>query len=157
MPNSKIRHWVYLAIGFLILVSGAWFLLMRESKITEESASEIYSAHQKAFEDVASYLIAKEANIDIAGIPTIDNDYGIPYEQSQAYEAFCNGIYEIMGEDIREIIAEGDTVRFLTPKSGGFLVQTYLEIAAGNAPVSVNDAPRGTISGKWYYYIVKGD
>ena len=157
MSNAKIRHWVYTAIGILILISGCWFLLMRESKITQESLQDTYSAHEKALQDVASYLLAKEASVDITGLPTIDNGYNIPVEQTQAYDAFSDGLNEVLREDFQEVIAEGDSVRFVTPKSGGLLVQNHGELAVGNAPISVNDAPRAALNGSWYYYIVKED
>ncbi|MBR5364359.1 MAG: hypothetical protein IK134_13680 [Oscillospiraceae bacterium] len=157
MSNSKIRHWVYTAIGILILIGIAWFLLLRESKVTANSLSGVYSAHQKAFENVASYLLDREAAVDITDLPTIDNGFNIPVEQSDAYDAFSDGLYELMETEICEIIAAGDSVRFVTPKSGGILVQNHGELAVGNAPIAVYGAPRDVLTGKWYYYIVKED
>ena len=36
MSNAKIIHWIYLALGFLIICGGLWYLLLRDSKLNEE-------------------------------------------------------------------------------------------------------------------------
>ncbi len=60
MSNEKIRHWIYMAIGFLILCGGAWFLLLRESKLTEDYLkSDLMTPHWEELNAVVSYLTAK--------------------------------------------------------------------------------------------------
>ena len=158
MSNSKIRSWIYRAIAFLIAVGIAWFLLLRESTHTQETLTDMYSLHQAALEKVSKYLLSKKANLDITDFPTIDNDFNIPYEDSNAYRDFCEGIYELMESDFKEIIAEEDTIRFVTYKSGGFLVDNHAELVCGNAPIMISGAPRDVLAdGNWYYYIIKED
>lgn len=157
MSNEKIRHWVYTGIGIALLIWAAWFLLMHPSKVSKDSIQEIYTAHSQAFEDVASYLLAKDISADITSLPNIDNSFGIPKEDSPAYDKYSSGIFNLMETEVDEIVVSGDTVRFVLKKHGGFLVQTYGVLAAGNAPISLDDSPRDTLTGKWYYYIMKKD
>ena len=156
MSNEKIRRWIYRAVAFLILVGIGWFLLLRESRNTKQTLNEMYQAHQQAFEDCASYLLEKDANVDITGLPTIDNKYDIPYEDTKAYTRFMDGLYEVMETDIKEIAAANGCVRFVTYKSGGFLVQTKGAIACGDAPAFLSSTPRDVLNDSgWYYYIIK--
>ena len=158
MSNSKIRSWIYRAAAFLILVGIAWFFLLRESKISKDSLAEIYSVHQNAFENVQSYLLSKDADVDITDLPTIDNSFNIPHDDSQAYRDFCDGLYELMETEVSEVIAQSGTVRFVTHSSGGLLVKNHAEIACGDAPITIKSAPRDTLTdGNWYYYIIKED
>lgn len=57
MSNSKIRHWIYLALGFLILCGGLWYLLLRDSKLNEQYLqTEIMDVRQSDLDAVVSYL-----------------------------------------------------------------------------------------------------
>ena len=154
MSNAKLRHWIYLAIGFLILFAAAWFLLMRPARHTDETMQEIYSEHRAAFEAAASYLCSKDLNTDITAIPTIDERFGIPVEDSNAYAAFNDAIIELFHTEIASVRCENGTVIFRTPKSGGILVSRSAAFAYGEPPLSLSGAPRNPLpDSKWYYYI----
>lgn len=157
MTNAKIRHWIYVAIGFLILCGAAFFLFLRESKYTDDSAASFFAEHQSAYEEVVSYMRKKEIAADVKDIPTIDNRYGILPEDTDAYRAFLSAVTELMNTDVNEIISDGETVQFLTKKSGGFLNQNYFDFAYGDPLPTINGAPRNDMpQKKWYYYICTG-
>lgn len=156
MSNAKIRAWIYRAIAFLILAGIAGFILIRPSKLTEDYIkNEIYSVHEQQFQDAADYLMAKDVVATITELPSIDNSFGIPREDSDAYRSCNEGICVVMRTAIEEIVSTGDSVQFITPKSGGMLNQEYVVIVCGEAPLMLHGAPRNTLSGSdWSYYIV---
>lgn len=157
MSNEKIRHWIYMAIGFLILFSCGWYLLMHPSQVTKESLLDAYNAQQQAFENVASYLASKDISTDITDMPSVDNHFGVPKEDSAAYENYNSGMVTLMQHDVREVIVNGSIVRFVLKKHGGFLVREYGVIASGDAPISLNGSPRDDLAEGWYFYIMKED
>ena len=156
MTNAKIRHWIYVALGFLILCGAAFFLLLRESSYSESNAAEVYAAHEQAYQEVVSYLRKKEILTDIKGIPTIDHRYGILPEDTDEYRSFLDAVTELMNTDIKNIVSDEETVQFTTGKSGGFLNQNYLTFVYGDAPPTLSGAPRSEMpQKKWYYYLRK--
>ncbi|HAG13626.1 MAG TPA: hypothetical protein DCG49_07165 [Ruminococcus sp.] len=156
MSNSKIRHWIYCAIGFLILCSIGWFLLLRESAYSDLTAADLFREHQQAYATTAAYLAEKEIYAKIEGIPTIDNRYGILPEDSDAYRNFNDALTELFRSAIAEAESTADVIYYRLPKSGGFLNQNYLVFAYGDAPPIYADAPRTALSADgWYYYLGK--
>ena len=122
MSNQKLRHWIYLAIGFLILASTAWWFLAHPSKLTDDYVkNEIFTVHRQAFDGVSDYLKKKDIIADITAIPTVDNPFGIPNEDSDACRAYNDGITELMHTEIAEVAYTGTAVQFTTNPSGGFL------------------------------------
>jgi hypothetical protein len=79
---------------------------------TDETMPEIYSEHRAAFEAAASYLCSKDLNTDITAIPTIDERFGIPVEDSNAYAAFNDAIIELFHTEIASVRCENGTVIF---------------------------------------------
>ena len=108
MSNSKIRKWVYSAVGFLILIAAAWFLLMRDSKLTADYLNtEIMGTQRSNLDTVISYLSAKggENYYDINGLPNIDNGYfGVPTEDSDEYRNYNSAVIALMRTEFSEII-----------------------------------------------------
>lgn len=160
MSNQKIRSWIYRAVALLILFGAAWFLLLRESLHTEEYIkSEYFSAHSQALETIVSYLCDKcgDQYIDITDLPTIDNrGFGVPSEDTPAYRAYSDGIFEVMETAFQEIIYDNGSVQFVSHKSGGFLVQDYVIVAYKEDDITVKKAPRTILSGEdWTYFVVK--
>lgn len=159
MSNAKIRHWIYLALGFLILCSGAWFLLLRESKLTEEYLeTEIMPLYQKELDAVTAYLTEAggENFYDINGVPGIDNShFNVPTEDSDAYRSYNSAVITLLRTNFSEIIYQQGVIHFVTPRSGGLLHSDYMILAYhSNAPM-LKGAPRTQLSQpEWSYYIV---
>lgn len=159
MSNAKIRHWIYLAIGFLILCGGAWFLLLRDSKLTEDYLNnEILGSHSDDLQAVVSYLSAKggENRYDLTGLPNIDNAYfGVPTEDSDEYRSYNSAVISLMRTTFDEIIYENGSLRFITPRSGGLLHSDYLILAYNETAPLISDAPQTPTEQKnWSYYLV---
>lgn len=156
MSNEKIRTWIYRGIAVLILAGIAFFVLIRPSKLTENYIEqEIYSTRQQYFQDVADYLMAKKVVTTITGLPTIDEHYGIPSEDTDAYRDCNEGIIMVMRSEIDEIVSTKTAVQFITPKSGGLLNREYVILMYGETPPTLHGAPRQTLNGeKWAYYII---
>ena len=156
MSNAKIRHWIYVAIGFLILCGIGFFLLLRESKYSDASAPELFAAHESEYQEVVTYLRKKEIYTDVKAVPTIDNRYGIIPEDTEEYRAFYDAISRLMLEDVSEIVSTEECIQFRSPKSGGFLNQSYITFVYGDAPPMIGDAPRSEMAQKnWYYFLGK--
>lgn len=159
MSNSKIRKWVYSAIGFLILIAAAWFLLMRDSKLTADYLNtEIMGTQRSNLDTVISYLSAKggENYYDINGLPNIDNGYfGVPTEDSDEYRNYNSAVIALMRTEFSEIIYRDGTFRFVTPRSGGLLHSDYLVLAYRETEPFISGAPQTPMQEKnWSYYIV---
>ena len=159
MSNSKIRHWIYLAIGFLILCGAAWFLLLRDSKLTEDYVkTEIMGAKRKELTAVVSYLTEKggEERYDIKGVPGIENSYfGVPTEDSDEYRSYNSAVIGLMRTEFEEIIYNGGTVRFITPRSGGLLHSDYMVLAYQETAPTISEAPQNKLDeNDWSYYII---
>ncbi len=161
MSNEKIRRWVYRAIGFLILCSIAWFLLLRESHHTEEYIkAEYFDTHRQALTNIVTYLCDKcgDSYIDMTDLPTVDNgSFGVPSEDTDAYRAYSSGVFEVMESAFPEIIYNNGKIQFISQKSGGFLVQDYVILAYCEDTAVIKDAPQNQLAEKhWSYYIIKG-
>ncbi len=154
MSNAKLRHWIYLAIGFLILIAAGWFLLMRPARHTDETMPEIFSEHRAAFQAVAVYLCSKDIPTNITAVPTIDERFGIPVEDTDPYHAYNDGIIELLHTEIDSVRYADGTVTFMTPESGGFAVRCRSAFAYGNVPPEESGAPRNPLpESNWYYFI----
>ncbi len=159
MSNEKIRHWIYMAIGFLILCGGAWFLLLRESKLTEDYLkSDLMTPHWEELNAVVSYLTAKggDSYYDITGVPTIDNAYfSVPTEDSDAYRSYNSAVIALMHSSFREIIYTNGSIRFVTPRSGGLMNNNYVILAYHEKTPLINNAPQSPLDQPdWSYYVV---
>ena len=159
MSNAKLRHWIYLAAAFLILCGGAWFLLLRESKLTEDYLkTEIMGERRKDLDAVISYLSAKggENRYAITDIPSIDNAYfSVPTEDSDEYRSYNSAVISLMRTTFDEIIYTNGTFRFITPRSGGLLHSDYLVLAYKETAPTISNAPQMMLSQPdWSYYIV---
>lgn len=156
MSNAKIRAWIFRAVVILILAGIGLFVLIHPSKLTEHYLkTELFSVFQEHFQDVADYLQAKKTVTAITGLPTIDEHYGIPSEDTDAYRDCNEGIIMLMRSEITEIVSTEKNVQFITPKSGGLLNQEYAVIVYGDAPPTLHGAPCNSLDGKkWFYYIV---
>ena len=159
MSNAKIRHWIYLALGFLILCGGLWFLLLRDSKLTEDYLkTEIMDARWNELTAVVSYLSAKggENLYDITGQPTIDNSYfGVPTEDSDEYRSYNSAVVGLMRTTFDEIIYEDGVFRFITPRSGGLLHSDYIVLAYRETAPTISNAPQNQLDEKnWSYYLI---
>ncbi len=159
MSNSKIRHWIYLALGFLILCGGLWYLLLRDSKLNEQYLqTEIMDVRQSDLDAVVSYLSEKggESRYDITALPSIDNSYfGVPNEDSDACRSYNDAVISLMRTSFREIVYEDGTVRFVTPRSGGLLNSNYLVLAYRESTPVLSGAPQIMLKQKdWSYYLI---
>lgn len=157
MTNAKIRHWIYVAIGFLILCGAAYFLLLRDSRYSDTTAAGIFAEHQSAYAEVVSYMKKKEIVTVVPEIPTIDHRYGIVPEDTDPYRAFLDAMTELLNTDVDEIKSDEETVQFVLNKSGGLLINEQMIIICGEAaPPTIDSAPRSELPEKnWYYYIRK--
>ncbi len=159
MSNAKIRHWIYLALGFLIICGGLWYLLLRDSKLNEEYLeNEIFAAHGTEIDTVISYLSEKGgANYyDITGQPNIDNSYfGVPTEDSDPYRAYNSAVVSLMRTTFEEITYSDGVFHFITGRSGGLLHSNYLIAAYNETAPLIEDAPQTPLDRKgWSYYLV---
>lgn len=159
MSNSKIRHWIYLALGFLIVCGGLWYLLLRDSKLNEDYLNdEIFAVHGTEIDTVVSYLSAKggENYYDITGLPTIDNSYfGVPTEDSDEYRSYNSAVIALMRTTFDEITYNDGTFRFITGRSGGLLHSNYLIAAYREKAPTISNAPQMALDRKgWSYYLV---
>ncbi len=158
MSNEKLRHWIYTAIFIALLGCGAWFFLLRDSGITQESVAEILRAQEKSFADVADYLIAKKCHADILDLPTIDNHgFGVPTEDTNEYRAYNDGLYKLMEkEGALTVHSDGSYVLFKFPAQGGLLTRQYFVIAKNADYRSIPGENPAQLTGDWQYYIIEG-
>ncbi len=159
MSNSKIRHWIYMALGFLILVGCAWFLLLRESKLSEQYLqSEIMAVRQDDLNAVISYLTEKggESQYHITDLPSIDNSYfGVPNEDSDECRRYNDAVTSLMRTSFSEILYHDGAVRFVTPRSGGILNSNYIVLAYRETAPVLSGAPQTMLKQQdWSYYLI---
>lgn len=118
---------ILIALIILIAAGGiGWFTLLRPESVSQETITQDFETHRKAYEDAASYLIKNNITAEITDIPESGKSYeGITYEESADYAAFMDGIYEIMQEDHDAVISDGKTVEFVYHSTGGKLRRLY--------------------------------
>ena len=158
MSMQKLRHWIYTAIGILILIGAAWFLLLRSPGITKESIRETLNAQSTYYKAVADYLISKDYNTEITDLPTIDHSFGIKGEDTNAYRDFISAIEKLYEKEGKLIIrTDGNYVLFKHPAQGGLLSQAYFVIAVNADGHSLTgEQPASLGVGDWQYYNVEG-
>ncbi len=159
MSNSKIRHWIYLALGFLIICGGLWFLLLRDSKLNEDYLkTEIFEKRGTELDAIISYLNEKggENFYDIKGQPNIDNSYfGVPTEDSDAYRSYNSAVISLMRTVFDEITYQDGVFHFVTGKSGGLLHSDYMILAYQEKKPLIENAPQTPLDRQgWSYYLV---
>ncbi|MCQ2416317.1 MAG: hypothetical protein MJ071_00705 [Oscillospiraceae bacterium] len=154
MSNSKIRHWIYLALGFLILVGIGNFALFRDGKYDEDQVNAIYAEHADAYHTVASYLKASEITTRIEGVLSIDAHYGVRAEDTNEYRAFEKAVEELIHADVESVVSSDSCVKFILRRSGGILNQSYLVFAEGDVPPTDKGTPCSDLKEQnWYYYL----
>ena len=116
-------------IAFIILAvfgGAAWFVLFRPERISQETLTQDFETHQKAYEEIAMYLKSHNITTEITDIPIAGKNYdGVVFEDSDEYRAFMDGVMEIMSEDHDAIISDGITVEFVYHSTGGKLNRLY--------------------------------
>ena len=157
MSKQKLRHWIYVAVFITLLGAFAWYLLLRDANITEESVRQELTAQQASFDAVADYLLAKEAAALIDGAVTAGRTYGVPEEDTNEYRAYAEGVRKVIDKDCVRIESTGKAVLFYMKALGGFLNQEYYIIAknADNSTLANNQPVRLDSSG-WGYYTAQG-
>jgi hypothetical protein len=118
----------YLTALFILTLAGvvAWFFLFRPETVSQETLMQDFATHRQAYEDIAAYLQSRHIHTVITDIPIAGQSYeGVVPENSDAYSAFMDGLYVIMGEDHDRIISDGKTVEFVYHSTGGAFVRVY--------------------------------
>lgn len=158
MSNEKLRHWIYVAIFIALLGALAWFILLRDPGITQESVTEVLKAQEQSFADVADYLIAKKYTADILTLPSVDNHgFGIPGEDTNEYRAYIDGLNKLMEkEGALTVHTDGNYVLFVFPAQGGLLAQKYFVIAKNADWKSIPGENPTKLAGDWQYYVIEG-
>ena len=149
---------ILIALVILVLVGGiAWFILLRPEVISQETVTQDFQAHRKAYEDVAYYLQEKKITTEITDIPLAGHSYeGVVFEDSDAYRAFMDGIYEIMCEDHDAIVSDGESVEFVYHSTGGKFVKLYGSVIYnGEKNVEGKITVPLTTDG-WHLYLAQG-
>ncbi len=115
------------ALLIIAVIGGAgWFILLRPEVISQETLTQDFAVHRQTYEDIALYLKSHKISTEIPSIPLADQNYeGVVYEDTDAYSAFINGIYEIMEQDHDVILSDGQTVEFVYHSTGGMLRKRY--------------------------------
>ena len=157
MSNSKIRKYIYTALLILLIGCGIWYFLMHPAKYSEKFLQDSYEEHWDAFKTVTTYLTAKEFHADITGVPTVDNHFGIPQEDSDPYRAYVSDVTELMRAACAEIIVDGQNIKFYYPEKGGLLNRKYALLVYSKDGSGIEQTSRFENKDKnWYYAIVEG-
>ncbi|MBQ8921795.1 MAG: hypothetical protein IJ060_06495 [Oscillospiraceae bacterium] len=152
MSKKKIKKWITAAIVLILLCYGAFWLLLRPSGITSDTAMNSFTKHRESYENTATYLAAKNYTTSITDLITIDQHFGISSEQTTEYTNMVNGVEHLMKIGIKEISAEGNCVRFILNSGGGMLKREHAELLYCKDGSSEGFTPLGYEN--WYYQIV---
>jgi hypothetical protein len=161
--EEKSKGLVYMKkflIIFIILaavVGAAWFLLLRPETISQETLTQDFETHRKAYDDIALYLKGHNITTEITDIPMAGKSYdGVAYEDSDEYRAFMNGIYVIMEEDHDAIISDGKTVEFVYHSTGGKLRKLYGSVIYNGEKKVEGKVTVPLTTDGWHLYLAQG-
>ena len=93
----------------------------------------------------------KKIVTEVTGFRTIDNNYGIDYEDSEDFRKMAEGLDHLISVGIEKIQSDGKNVCFVLPASGGMLNKEHAEILYCKDTPIPGYTPLGYEH--WYYAI----